>query len=166
MDWEDRAILQEFRQQQRDDQQRWRSTHVVARKHRIKMSNLALAELFPRLETFGPVNLTTHKAGFDVWVGGCRVEFKASHWQDKRNRYQADVRHHQGDILIFDAINGTHHYFVIPMATVFPRRKIEVYSYDVARCTGQWAAYLENWDVLRQAVNDTPDRVVQMDFGI
>ena len=98
---------------------------------------------------------TTHKAPFDLWIEGVRVEVKAATWREAKNgaRYQACIRQHQADILIFDCINGTDHFFIIPMAEITPRRNIAVWSYDPADYSGQWTPYLEAWPLLDQAVS-------------
>jgi len=111
------------------------------------------------------VHGTTHKCPFDLFIGGVRAEVKGSHWQNRARRYQADVRHYEADVLLFDAINGTDHWFIIPMAAIAPRRKIEVYSYHVESYKGQWADFLEAWDVLDEIVKKCPSRAIQLPLG-
>ncbi len=148
-DWEELAILQGLRQEQK---RREMATRYV-RQQTYRRSRIAQDRIIRHLEHLGyQVHKTTHNAPFDAWIGGCRVEIKASHWQEAARRYQANVRHHQADVIIFDAVNGRDHYFVIPMAVVTPRKSIEVYSYNVAAYKGQWAEYLEAWEVLTRAV--------------
>lgn len=167
-DWHEKALIQDLRQAQRHSEQisRYYAT-LAGRQQANRLAVMAQERIIRKIEQMGyAYHLTTHKAPFDAWIAGCKVEFKASNWQDKARRYQANVRHHKADLVIFDAINGTdHHYFIIPMELVRPRKSIEVYSYNVNRYQGQWAAYLEAWNVLEQAVKDTShNRPLQLTF--
>jgi hypothetical protein len=94
---------------------------------------------------------TANNSPFDLWVEGVKVELKASHWHEP-GRYQANIRNHKADFLIFDCINGTDHFHIIPMAAIAPRKAIAVWSYDPADSSGQWVQFLENWDHLIKAV--------------
>ncbi len=164
MDWEEKAIVAFLRQEQRQREMAARYARPE-RQASFKFSNRAEIQLMQKLEGMGyVVHTTTHKCPWDLWVGNCRVECKASHWQ-KANRYQANIRHHDADLLIFNAVNGQDHYFIIPMCSVAPRRSIEVYSYNISKYSGQWSLYLEAWDVLEQAVNNAPDRPIQLSLG-
>ena len=103
------------------------------------------------------VEKTSYKAPFDLFVNGVRVEVKGATWHNRRNhhskgRYQARIHNHEFDILILDCINGSHHFFVIPNPAIFPRKHIEIPSYDVAEYTGHLKPYLEAWEVLQEAV--------------
>lgn len=108
---------------------------------------------------------TTHNAPFDLWVEGARVEIKAARWychQRGGGRYQANVRQHQADVLIFDCINGADHYFIIPMAVIVPRRSLVVTSHNPAAYGGQWAEFLDAWEHLAAAVEAAQDRDRQL----
>ena len=91
---------------------------------------------------------------FDLWIEGAKVEIKAATYNPAKTggRYQANIRNHTADILIFDCINGTHHVHFIPMIEISPRHHIAVWSYDPALSSGQWLPFLEAWDYLEQAV--------------
>lgn len=112
------------------------------------------------------VRPTRPNARFDLWAGGAKVEVKGSRWNDDRHRYQAAVRNYEADVLIFDAVNGTDHLFVIPMTMVIPKKTIEICSYDVARYAGQWAAFLEAWNWLHQIIEQAPKLPVQLELGL
>lgn len=164
-DWEEQAILQQYRQEQRKREMIARYASVAGRQQALRLARIAQERIIRKIEQMGfIVHQTTPNAPWDLWVGGCRVEAKASNWQQKAQRYQANVRHHQADVVIFDAINGTDHYFIIPMQEIQPRKSIEVYSYDVLDYSGQWAEYLEQWDVLIQAIEATTDQPQQLSF--
>ena len=94
------------------------------------------------------------KAGspFDLWVEGARVEVKAARWHEPPGRYQAAIRNHAADVLIFDCINGDHHLHIIPMPAVDPHRSIAVWSYDPAKSGGQWVQFLEAWNELEKVI--------------
>lgn len=165
-DWEEKAILAELREQQRQREMIARYAPQTPRKC-LLLERLVTQATIPRLTRFGPVNLTVHSAPFDLWVGGCRVELKAANWtanQGKAGRYQGTIRNRQADVLLFVAVNGQYHYFVIPMSAVGRRRQIAISSYRVSDYQGQWAAYLEAWEVLAQAVASAPARPLQTSF--
>ena len=162
MDWEEKAILQELRIEQRRREMILRfGTPPDQRQRLARIVEARVALCIEALFGYS-INQTSHKASFDLWVDNVKVEVKGSHWQGRR--YQANIRNHSADILIFDAINGLDHYFIIPMAQVNPRRTVEITSYDVLAYTGQWAAYLEAWDVLALAVRAAPARHRQLDL--
>lgn len=96
---------------------------------------------------------TTRNAPFDFWIEGIRVELKAATWHEspKGGRYQAAIRNHQADILIFDCINGTDHWHIIPMTDIRPRKGIAVWCYNPANSGGQWLPFLDNWQILLDA---------------
>jgi hypothetical protein len=100
------------------------------------------------------VNPTTKNAPFDLWVEGAKVEVKASLYAEskKGHRYQAAIRNHLCDIVIFDCINGTDHLHFIPVAAIGTRRNIAVWSYDPAESTGLWRPFLEQPVYLHQAI--------------
>lgn len=163
-DWEELCILQQLRQGQR--QREMIARYVTnQRQKRYKLARIAQQRIIKHLERMGyEVHETTHNAPFDCWVGGCRVEIKASNWQEKANRYQGNIRHHKADILLFDAINGADHFFIIPMAEVKPRKTLEIYSYNVNNYQGQWSDYLESWVILDKAVADALPATIQLGF--
>jgi hypothetical protein len=166
--WEDLADLQDLRhaQRQREMWLKYAATVAVNQcqafagevegKAIRKVSRLLGVEVHP----------TTHKCPFDLFVGGVKVEVKGSHWQHKARRYQAAVRNYEADVLLFDAVNGIDHWFVIPMDMIAPRRQVEVYSYHVESYKGRWAAWLEAWDVLDEIVRKCPSRAIQLSLGV
>jgi hypothetical protein len=100
------------------------------------------------------VNRTVNNAPFDLWIEGVKVEVKASNFKEskKGGRYQAAIRNHECDIVIFDCINGTDHLFFIPSVAVGKRRNISIWSYDPADSAGQWRPFLEDIYFLHQAI--------------
>jgi hypothetical protein len=169
MDWEEKAILQELRQNQRQEQMWLKYGGTAAPNERHILARQVEAKIIKRISPYGwPVNLTTHKAKFDLWIGNAKVEVKGSHWRNRGSFgiYQANIRNHAADVLIFAAINGSFHFFVIPMAAVKPRKTVEISSYHVDAYAGQWSPYLEAWDVLEEAVRSAPARPKQLDLPI
>jgi hypothetical protein len=77
-------------------------------------------------------------------------------------RYQATIRNREADVLLFVAVNGSDHHFIIPMDAIGQRTQIAITSYDVTAYGGQWASYLEAWDVLQEAVKAAPPRPIQL----
>lgn len=163
-DWEEKAIVQEMRQEQRKREMWLRYATTVAVNKRHAFAREVQAKARHRVSRlFGlDARPTTHKCPFDLWIEGVRVEVKGSHWQKNAQRYQADVRGYEADVILFDAINGTDHWFVIPINVFKPRRKIEVYSYHVESYAGQWAVFLEAWDVLEEIIKYTSEKAVQL----
>jgi hypothetical protein len=104
------------------------------------------------------VALTVKNAPFDAWVGveptgpAFRLEIKGATWT--ANRYQAAIRNHTADLLIWDCINGSHHPFIIPMAAIRPRRNVAVWSADPAAYGGRWAEFLDAWQYVDRALTE------------
>ena len=131
---------------------------VLARQVETKVSNLITALGYP-------VWPTPQNSPFDLWAGGARIEVKASRWiNPQKPRYQAGIRNHRADLLIFDAVNGADHFFIIPMALIIPRRTIEITRYDVTAYSGRWAEFLEAWNLLHLAIEQAPPQPIQLNF--
>jgi hypothetical protein len=80
-------------------------------------------------------------------------------------RYQAEVRSRQTntfDALIFDCINGAHHWFIIPAQALGRRRQVQITSYLVGRYKGQWAPYLGAWELIADLVDQVRHRPQQL----
>lgn len=168
-DWDEKALIAELRQDQRNREMwlRWSLNHPeqadiytfyqqVQDRAKDRIEMLLGVEAIPQ----------TYHSQYDLTVGNLTVEVKGSRWQDKAQRYQADIRQHTADLVMFDAVNGTDHWFIIPMADLAPRRTIEVYSYHVERYQGQWAGYLEAWFLLVEMVIRAPKRAKQMTLEV
>jgi hypothetical protein len=115
------------------------------------------------------VNPTTHTCSFDLWVNNVlTVEVKGSKWTRRADRpqygrYQFDIRPTQKpDIFIVDCVNGSHYMFVIPGSTLKGRRKLEITSEDVNTYTGQWAQYLNAWELVGELVEQAGPRPQQL----
>lgn len=115
-----------------------------------------------KIEALGlQCNRTTNNAPWDVWVEGARVEIKAARWSDHQNgggRYQAAIRNHQADVLVLVAVNGSDHFFVIPVREIEGLRSLAITSYDVSEYEGKWAVYRDRWDLLIEAVESARAR--------
>jgi len=170
IDWEEKAILQQFRREQRQREMWQRYVGTLAKKATYRQSRHKERIIMDKIKQRGfSVMGTGHNERFDAWIGGARIEIKYSHWKVKTNGggcYQAQIRNCQADLVVFDAINGTDHFFVIPMPAITGRRTIEVTSYDVNRYRGQWAGYLEAWDLLAGAVAAAPPMPTQLELDL
>jgi hypothetical protein len=122
------------------------------------------------------VALTTHNCPFDLWVQGdqeraARVEVKISLYalckdRNKGGRFQARIHQHKAaDLVVFIARNGQDWPFVIPMPDIGSRHNLAIWSPCPADYRGQWAAYLNAWKHLDDAVANTQRRVWQLSFG-
>ena len=166
-DWDEKALLQELRREQRDREMWQRFAGRLARKANYRKARAKERKILAKIKQRGfSVMATGHNDRFDAWIGGARVEVKYSHWKQKAQGgcYQAQIRNQVADVVIFDAINGTDHFFIIPMPAVANRRTVEVCSYDVTAYKGQWADYLEAWELLAGAVEAAPSLPVQLEL--
>ncbi len=97
-----------------------------------------------------PTAMTTHRAAFDLWAGGARLEIKAAHWDG--HRYQAHIRPGQAaacDLLLLaccghGCIVG---WFVIPSAEIGDIVNLAITS-GPARYTGRWSTWFERWELV------------------
>lgn len=136
----------------------------------MELERQATTRLIERLQKLGltDVHPTPKNARFDLWVGNARVEIKAARWfATKRGagRYQANMHKSQADVIVFVAINGCDHDFIIPAAAIGPRKTLEVNSYDVSAYRGQWAGYLEAYGLLLATVAAAPERPRQLTWS-
>jgi len=167
--FEDTADLADLRRDQRRREMAARYKRISPTEANKRFERKAIKRLIARLKNLGlDVSQTTHNARFDLWVGNCRVEFKAARWHKRRSggRYQANMRGNNADLVVFTAVNGTDHDFIIPYTAIGGRKTLEVTSYDVTAYGGQWSPYLGNYDSLVAAAGaDTPaaPRQLQLD---
>lgn len=144
--------------------QQQRARRFVPRKKRdySHIARQAEEEVARMCQVMGyQVNRTTSNAPWDYFVEGVKVEVKGATWRTQKRgggRYEAAIRNHQADVVIFDCINGSHHLFVIPMSIIAPRKHISIWQYHVEESTGQWRDFLDAWHYLEEAVaaNETP----------
>lgn len=123
--------------------------------HNKALEYRAIDKVTKLVHEFGyRVNRTVNNAPFDLWIEGARVEVKASNYKEckRGGRYQAAIRNHECDLVIFDCINGTDHLLFIPSLAIGGRRNISIWSYDPAESTGQWRQFLEEVEFLHQAI--------------
>ncbi len=167
-DWQEHAFFQ-------DQIKREKAARFITRPRKttanLELERQATARLIKRLRALGLADIhpTTHSARFDLLVGNARVEVKAAQWYDTKRgagRYQAGMHKSQADVVIFVAINGHDHDFVIPAAEIGRRKTLEVTSYDVNAYSGQWSPYLEAYDVLLSAVEAAPYRPRQLTLEV
>jgi hypothetical protein len=157
------------------ERQRWWWKHMAngilksqAQRERQRLAREAEQLISGRLALMGyQVNPTTHKCPFDLWVAddqgrAVRVEVKISLYSQASGRYQANIRHDQAELLVFIARNGRDWVYVIPMGDVTPRHHIAIWSYCPGDYTGRWAAYLEAWEYLRQALEQANPQSYQL----
>ena len=104
-----------------------------------------------------PVGLTPHKRGWDIQAGGARVEVKAARWYPHRRggRYQAAMHNGQADLVLFACVGEgcrVWAWFVIPGEAIGGRRNVSIWSMDPYAYAGQWAGYLERWDLADEVI--------------
>jgi hypothetical protein len=98
-----------------------------------------------RLERAGyHVQRNGYNAPWDLTVNGHRVEIKAATY--KSGRYQAAIRNHQADLLIFACqAQIALHYFIIPAAAYAHTTNIAIWTPNPAHYTGQWSIFYNAW---------------------
>ena len=167
------AIQHHYQKQQRADS----FILGLAAKKQKQATTLALANDAERLvatvarQMGYSARLTPHSHPYDIEVFDSagrvvRVEVKISTIQPNGTgyRYQARIHHHQADVVVFIARNGSDWPYVIPMAAIKPRLNIAISSKCPGNYSGQWARYLEAWRYLRRAVENAVPRPVQLNL--
>lgn len=128
-----------------------------------------------RLRALGyRVKPSAPNASWDLLVEGClRVEVKASEWREQkpdrgrrlpRHRYQANVRAKQAsrvDLVIFVAVSGTDHHFIIPRAALAGRQSLTIRQRDPAAYAGNLAEFYEAWQLIDPALEVAKERPEQ-----
>jgi len=167
--FEDTADLADLRRDQRQREMAARYKCSSPTEANKRFERQAIKRLIARLKDFGlNVSQTTHNAHFDLWVGNCRVEFKAARWHKRKSggRYQANMRGNQADLVVFTAVNGTDHDFIIPHQAIGGRKTLEITSYDVTAYGGQWSPYLGNYDSIIDAAAAEPTTPKQLELEV
>lgn len=133
----------------------------------------AVERVKARLEEMGyAVEPSKGNAHWDLLVEGClRLEVKASEWKLQehpepgrrrpRGRYQANIRKKQAgqvDLVVFMAVNGADHHFVIPRPELRGRRNLTIRCYDPAHYTGNLAGFYEAWERVGPALAAARER--------
>lgn len=160
MEFEDRAIIQQYRSDLETEIRH--RTFVNRTKSQRDFGPLARwAEYWcqRKIEALGyHTALTARNFPFDLWAwddqgNAARIEVKFSLYfpfYRGGGRFQAHIRNHQHDLVIFIARNGRDWPFVIPAKAV-PPKNLTIWS----ACPGDskpWKPYLEAWDHLHQAI--------------
>jgi hypothetical protein len=110
--------------------------------HAHQLGKLAVDSVESYLITQGyQVTHANHNDPFDLDVQGLHIEVKASLWNEKRGRYQANRHGNQADMLVFCCINSRFHCFIIPFDQV--TRTVEIWSHDTRDYCGKWTKYYE-----------------------
>jgi hypothetical protein len=104
-----------------------------------------------------PVQLTSHKKAWDLYAGGAHVEVKAARWHPspKGGRYQVAIRNHRADLVLMACVGEDGQvwaWFVIPGQAIGHRRNLAIWSVDPRAYGGQWAPYLEAWDIADRVI--------------
>lgn len=160
MEWEDRAIIQNNRLElEAEIRQRHFANRVKTHKDYSPLARQAEYWVLRKVESLGyHTALTARNFPFDLWAwddqgNAARIEVKFSlflPFYRGGGRYQAHIRNHQHDLVVFIARNGRDWPFVIPAERV-PPTNLTIWT----PCPGDsrpWKPYLEAWDYLRQTI--------------
>ena len=99
------------------------------------------------------VHQNGHNDGADLVVNDTlRIEVKASFWvghKTRKGRYQFNTRQRPDCYILFCmGTNGSA--FVIPGDIIGDRTNVAIWSQDPERYAGQWATYLDDWEVIER----------------
>lgn len=116
-----------------------------------------------------PVQMAGGNEAWDVWAGGAKVEIKAARWYtngEYGGRYQAMIRNGQADLVVMACVDDDQvwAWFLIPAAVIGKRRNIAISSLDPRAYQGQWARYLERWDLVDEVVEAAGAYPAQLSF--
>ena len=123
--------------------------HPNLRQH---IQHLAEDHAIWMLENIGyHVYLNGHNERFDLIVNGTlRVEVKGALWTSsstRQGRYQFNTRQHP-DVYILHCLPVPGADFIIPGREIGSRTNIAIWSHDPTQYKGQWAKYLNRWDLI------------------
>lgn len=132
------------------------------------------AKIAGKLEEMGYiVETTSHKAHHDLLVNGrLRIEVKAALWtrdrqgDQRRGRYQANLRKNRADLYIFVARNGRDHAFIIPAEAVAGQRSLTIRTNNPRHYTGRLARYYEAWGLVGEALASVAGRPRQEKLNV
>lgn len=160
-DWDERAIVQEFRHEQRQRERAGRylfrpAADVPVKPNYMDFERAGTVNLVELLCSMGyTVSLTGNNAPYDAMVNGLPVEFKFSryhlHPSKGGGRYQCAIRNRHAAVLILTTVSEVYYHFVIPMEAI-KTKHIAITSYNVLDYRGQMFRYLENWKTLDRAI--------------
>jgi hypothetical protein len=171
--------IDHWRKQKKQFDRVWPKAPVELPPH-LRLAGETVERVAGRIEALGyAVAPTTGNASWDLEVEGClRVEVKASAWKEQkptgthrlpRHRYQANIRAKQAaqiDLVIFVAVNGRDHHFIIPRAELRGRRSLTIRVYNPDAYTGSLAQFREAWHLVGPALDAARLRPVQGRFEI
>lgn len=158
MDTEEKAIIAQYRAQLDAEIKRRRFFTPPAKKDTGPLAREAEQWVSRFIEQLGyRAAPTVANAPFDLWAwddngGAARIEVKISLYHPYQNygRYQAAIRNHEHDVVVFIARNGRDWPFVIP-APLVPAKSLTIWS----KCPADskpYRPYLAAWDVLHHAI--------------
>ncbi|MGD9101709.1 MAG: hypothetical protein PVF45_14605, partial [Anaerolineae bacterium] len=102
---------------------------------------------------------TGYNDPWDLRCEGVKVEVKGATYRSRR--YQAAIRNHQADVLLFgckrpQADGGDLVFFVIPARAYAHTNNIAVWTRDPADYQGQWCEYYRAWWLMDAIVSRLP----------
>jgi hypothetical protein len=109
-----------------------------------------------RLERLGfRVARTGYNDRWDLWCEGAKVEVKGATYRSRR--YQAAIRNHKADVLLFGCKRqGALDFFVIPAPAYAHTNNIAVWSPNPADYQGQWSEFHNAWWLMDAIISRAP----------
>lgn len=158
MDLDEKALIAQYRAGLEAEIKRRRFAKPGHNKDHCPLARDAEAKVAQFIQQLGyHVAPTVANSPFDLWAwsdngGAARIEVKISLYNPwgSTGRYQAAIRNHEHDLVIFIARNGRDWPFILP-ALVVPPKNLTIWT----KCPADskpYRPYLEAWDILHQVI--------------
>jgi hypothetical protein len=125
----------------------WRvvNDREAARQFGLYVERLALDILIERGHVVIPGDYADHH---DLIANGARIEVKAARW-GAHGAYRFNMRRSEADMYLLACCSPVEilAWFVVPAAALNGQRMVGIWAADPRHHRGQWAAYLEAWDI-------------------
>jgi len=111
----------------------------------LHVERLALELLLERGHT---VAMAARNVHHDLVANGLRVEVKAARW-GAHGAYRFNMRQSEADLYLLACCSATEvlAWFCLPATALDSQKIIGIWAADPREHQGQWAAYLEAWDL-------------------
>lgn len=121
-----------------------------ARQFGLNAERLALDILSIRGHVVVPGGYADHH---DIVANGARIEVKAARW-GRHGAYRFNMRKSDADLYLLACCDDAEvlAWFIVPAAALNGQKIVGVWSENPQEYRGQWATYLEAWDIADQVI--------------